>query len=111
MPKSNNQRNRKEIVETKAAVAIQPTREVDFVLECNEAEHVYVCGEFNDWHPSCLRMIGGAENGLWAKRLALPPGRYEYKFVVDGNWLHDPAAPVNVHNAFGSLNSVVEVRP
>jgi len=48
--------------------------------------------------------------GLWETSLALPPGRYEYKFVVDGQWLPDPNAHENVFNAHGTLNSVVEVR-
>jgi hypothetical protein len=40
----------------------------------------------------------------------LPPGRHEYKFVVDGQWLPDPNAQANAFNAYGTLNSVVEVR-
>jgi 1,4-alpha-glucan branching enzyme len=111
MQKSKNQRSNGNKLETKASVAKPPRREVGFVLECTGAEHVYVCGDFNDWHPACLRMIGNADDGLWEKRLTLPLGRYEYKFVVDGNWLHDPDARENVSNIFGSLNSVVEVRP
>lgn len=91
--------------------ARQSPREVDFVLERNGAEQVYVCGDFNGWRPASLRMIGNADAGLWEKRLALPPGRYEYKFLVDGQWMHDPAARENVRNIHGSLNSVVEVRP
>ena len=98
-------------METKAPAADQPSREVDFVLECNEAEHVYVCGDFNDWRPTSLRMIGNPDAGLWEKRLTLPPGWHEYKFVVDGKWLHDPEARKNVPNIYGSLNSVVEVQP
>jgi hypothetical protein len=39
----------------------------------------------------------------------LPPGRYEYKFIVDGEWIPDPSEPHEVVNAFGSTNSVVEV--
>jgi len=111
MPKSKNQPSRENKIETKATIANPPCREVGFVLECAEAEHVYVCGDFNDWHPACLRMIGNADDGLWEKRLTLPPGRYEYKFVVNGNWRHDPDARENVPNIYGSLNSVVEVRP
>jgi 1,4-alpha-glucan branching enzyme len=90
----------------------EPRRvEVEFVLECNGAEQVYICGDFNLWRPTSLRMIGNPDAGLWEKRLVLPPGRYEYKFVVDGNWTHDPDARENVSNLYGSLNSVVEVRP
>jgi len=94
-----------------STAAILPSRDVDFVLECNGAEHVYVCGDFNYWHPASLRMIGSPEAGLWEKRLALLPGRYEYKFIVDGRWRHDPDANENVRNKYGTLNSVVEVRP
>ncbi len=41
--------------------------------------------------------------------LALLPGRYEYKFVVDGHWIPDPNALENVLNPHGTLNSVMEV--
>ena len=54
-------------------------------------------------------MIGSPDAGLWEKRLVLPPGRHEYKFVVDGQWQHDRDARENVLNEFGTLNSVVEV--
>ena len=84
--------------------------EVEFALEHNGAEQVYICGNFNQWQPASLRMVGHPGAGLWKKRLVLPPGRYEYKFVVDGNWTHDPDARQNVPNIYGSLNSGVEVR-
>ena len=111
MQKSKNQRGLENKLETKASTAKPPHREVDFVLECNGVERVYVCGDFNNWRPTSLRMIGNADAGLWEKRLTLSPGRYEYKFVVDGKWLHDPDAQENVSNIYGSLNSVVQVQP
>ncbi|HXR05383.1 MAG TPA: glycogen-binding domain-containing protein [Verrucomicrobiae bacterium] len=85
-------------------------REVAFILNNPGAESVYLCGDFNEWFPVGLPMISRADGRLWEKRLLLPPGRYEYKFVVDGVWMHNPDAGENVRNAFGSLNSVVEVR-
>lgn len=91
--------------------ARQPAPEVEFELTCQGAQQVYVCGEFNEWQPAALRMVKISGTGLWKKRLLLPPGRYQYKFVVDGIWLHDPVARENVSNAFGSLNSILEVRP
>jgi hypothetical protein len=48
--------------------------------------------------------------GRWETTLALAPGRYEYKFIADGEWIHDPSAQQNVPNIHGSLNSVCEVR-
>jgi 1,4-alpha-glucan branching enzyme len=85
------------------------SREVQFVLECPGAKEVYICGDFNGWRPTSLRMLRREDAGIWEKRLALSPGRYEYKFHVDGRWLHDAGALENIPNAHGSLNSVVEV--
>ena len=110
MPASKNQRSQKGKVKLNESTTNGQYREVDFVLDCNGAEHVYVCGDFNDWQPTSLRMIGSPDAGLWEKRLVLPPGRHEYKFVVDGQWQHDRDARENVLNEFGTLNSVVEVR-
>ena len=52
------------------------------------AQEVGIAGSFNDWHPSVTPMIR-LNNGKWAKELTLPPGRYEYRFVVDGEWVDD----------------------
>jgi 1,4-alpha-glucan branching enzyme len=90
--------------------AATPKREVAFILNGREAEEVYLCGDFNQWIPRSLPMIRHGENRLWEKRLVLPPGRYEYKFIVDGEWIHDDQARNNVPNAHGTLNSVVEVK-
>ena len=111
MPTSKHQRSQKDKLKTNGSAPHPAGHEVDFVLDCNGAEHVYVCGDFNDWQPTSLRMIGSPDAGLWEKRLVLPPGRHEYKFVVDGQWRHDRDARENVLNEFGTLNSVVEVRP
>jgi 1,4-alpha-glucan branching enzyme len=43
----------------------------------------------------------------WELHAILPPGRYEYKFIADGEWLHDPMAAENVRNEHGTLNSVL----
>lgn len=79
---------------------------VEFNHQC--ANEVCIAGSFNDWHPSVTPMIRVGE-GKWAKELALSPGRYEYRFVVDGQWLDDPAAKETVPNPFGSFNAVLVV--
>ncbi|HTY87480.1 MAG TPA: glycogen-binding domain-containing protein [Candidatus Acidoferrum sp.] len=87
------------------------TREVAFVLNSLEAEEVYLCGDFNNWAPGKLPMRRHGEDHWWEKRLLLAPGRYEYKFIVNGVWIHNPDAAENVPNSYGSLNSVVEIQP
>ncbi len=74
------------------------------------AQEVSIAGSFNDWHPSVTPMIR-LSDGKWAKELSLAPGRYEYRFVVDGEWVDDPAATELIPNPFGSPNAVLEVRP
>ncbi len=72
------------------------------------AQEVCIAGSFNEWHPSATPMIR-LDDGKWAKELALPPGRYEYRFVVDGVWVDDPAATELIFNSFGSANAVLVV--
>jgi len=48
-------------------------------------------------------------DGEWTKELTLSPGRYEYRFVVDGEWADDPAAIELIPNPFGTANAVLIV--
>jgi 1,4-alpha-glucan branching enzyme len=85
------------------------TVNVSFALFKPDAKRVSLCGEFNGWSPDATPMRSH-EGGHWKATLTLQPGRYQYKFVADGQWLHDPNAGESVPNQHGSLNSVVEVR-
>lgn len=72
------------------------------------ATSVLVAGTFNDWQPHTTAMLKlGA--GRWATQLVLPPGIYEYRFVVDGKWMSDPTATEKALNPYGQVNSVVKV--
>ena len=73
-----------------------------------DAQEVCIAGSFNDWHPGVTPMIR-LHDGQWTKELTLPPGRYEYRFIVDGQWVDDPAATELIPNSFGTANAVLEV--
>jgi hypothetical protein len=47
--------------------------------------------------------------GRWTKELSLPPGLYEYQYVVDGRWVNDPRAVRSTPNPYGGRNSVLVV--
>ena len=81
---------------------------VRFEFNHPTAKSVSVAGCFNHWQPEAktLHLAGG---GCWLKETALPPGSYEYCFVVDGQWMPDPLAKVNVANPFGGKNSILTV--
>src|SRR5262249_40394929 len=85
-----------------------PNGGVHFELNHPAAEMVCIAGSFNEWHPEATPMIPSGD-GLWRKDLNLLPGRYEYRLVVDGQWVDDPTAKETVPNPFGGLNAVLEV--
>ena len=93
---------------TATSIAAEREIKVVFALERADANQVYLCGDFNEWSETNLPMISRGA-GKWEKQLTLPPGRYKYKFIVDGTWIVDPSRTQQVLNAFGSANSVVEV--
>jgi len=81
---------------------------VEFILNRPQAQSVAVAGTFNDWDLSRTPMSPGP-GGTWKATVWLPAGRYEYRFVVDGQWISDPTATECVQNSFGTTNSVLVV--
>lgn len=86
-----------------------------FSCHAPAAGAVSVAGTFNDWNPTATPLTLQA-GGTWAATLDLPPGRHEYKFVVDGEWCCEPGCetadhgcPRCVPNPFGTMNRVAEV--
>ena len=50
-------------------------------------------------------------DGVWERLEKLPPGRYQYKFVIDRvNWKEDPNNPNRLDDGFGGFNSLLDVR-
>ena len=70
---------------------------------------VHLAGEFNSWSTTADPMTKAAD-GSFTITKALAPGRYPYKFVLDGtNWKEDPNAAESVDDGYGGKNSVVVV--
>ncbi len=85
------------------------SRWVLFRFEGAAGRDVRLAGSFNKWDHTAHPMKRAKGEDAYTLRLRLPPGRYEYKFWVDGEWLTDPAAAAQTPNAFGGMNSVIEV--
>ena len=92
----------------KAGPARSAAPRVALELVKPDAKHVCVAGSFNGWKPETTPLVQ-LGNGHWVGNLAVTPGRYEYLFVVDGQWLPDPNAKETVQNPFGGRNSVLMV--
>jgi len=67
-------------------------------------DKVEVAGEFNKWTPSLLDKEGDS----WVVKLEMEPGKYQYKFVVDGEWKVNKDLPI-VTDSQGVENNQVEV--
>jgi len=82
---------------------------IELKLSAPNARSVFVAGSFNGWdrQRTPLRKDSG---GVWRAFLPLSPGRYEYRFIVDGHWQEDPGARESVPNPHGERNSVLVVR-
>jgi len=80
---------------------------VRFALKPSQGgKKVQLAGEFNDWKPSTMRK---QKDGSFVAILQLPPGTYEYKFIVDGRWVVDPDNGARALSTVGTINSVAQV--
>lgn len=72
------------------------------------ARVVAVAGNFNDWNQS--QLLCGREADEWICRIDLASGKYLYKFIIDGDWILDPANPNTEDDERGFTNSVLLVK-
>jgi 1,4-alpha-glucan branching enzyme len=91
-----------------ASAKMKPKKKrVQFAYEAPEARHIAVTGSFCDWNDGYA--LKKDKKGLWKTAVSLEPGRYEYRFMVDGEWRGDPAAKDRVSNPYGGENDVLVV--
>ncbi len=105
----------------RAEIAAQPGaegagfagREVVIHFRDDDARDVRIAGDFNGWVPDkgvhSMTEADG-KTTVWTKVLNLPPGTYQYRYVVDGEWRADPANPESTQGPAGKPNSVLHVR-
>ncbi|XP_047127344.1 5'-AMP-activated protein kinase subunit beta-2 isoform X1 [Hydra vulgaris] len=68
-------------------------------------KEVYVSGTFNKWKTRFPLTYSGGEH---AAIIDLPSGEHHYKFLVDGNWVHDPHQKT-VDDELGGHSNVIYV--
>ena len=88
--------------------AIKGGKRVIFWVLAPAAAEVRICGDFNGWDGQ-KHLLKRRPGGFWEKTLRLQPGRYEYKFQVDGAWQLDSGNKEVCINAFGTQNNVIIV--
>lgn len=83
-------------------------RRVPFSVKANGAREVVLTGDFTNWATDRIRLTP-IRDGEWIAQLELPPGEYQYRLLVDGQWQDHPGASQRVPNPFGSENCVLRV--
>jgi chromosome partitioning protein len=81
--------------------------DVMFATRFENASRVLIAGDFNNWSPMSSPLM--SNDGKWVTKLPLSPGKYRYRFVVDGKWVTDPNNDRMEINEYGEMNNVVEV--
>jgi chromosome partitioning protein len=99
-------------VHPEARATESAAREVVVQFRAQDVTDVRIAGDFNGWVPDkgVRSMIQSEGPGrVWTKILQLPPGTYEYRYVVDGEWQADPDNPNTAEGPVGNKNSVLIV--
>jgi 5'-AMP-activated protein kinase regulatory beta subunit len=68
---------------------------------------VSVSGSFNNWQ---TKVPLHSSQGDLSTIIELPEGSHEYKFFVNGAWMHDPNE-ATVPDNFGGMNNIIVVKP
>lgn len=85
-------------------------RRIPFSVRAEGAKEVVLTGEFNEWATDKLR-LKPKPNGTWTTQLTLPPGQYQYRLLIDGQWCDHADAERRLPNPYGTENCVLTVPP
>jgi anion-transporting ArsA/GET3 family ATPase len=80
-----------------------------FFCDDPNASCVKIVGSFNNWNTSEESLMERKKDGTWSKSIILAPGTYQYRFLIDDDWVEDQNNPNQVDNSFGGKNSVIRI--
>jgi pullulanase len=84
---------------TQVSLPVNNNGKVTFTYTNASASSVKLAGTMNNW--SGVAMTKNGSTFTYTYELA--PGAHQYKFVVDGNWISDPANPATTGNDGNSV--------
>ena len=88
----------------------QSTQElVEYTFDAKGAvyESVEIMGSFNAWNRNASTLVN--DQGIYKTEFILFPGQYQYKLILDGVEVLDPAKSDSIANGIGGYNSVLNV--
>lgn len=66
---------------------------------------VEIAGVWSNWTPTPCQQ---GDNGVWKLDITLSPGTYEYKYLINEEWLDNPNEETH-RDASGTINNVLKV--
>jgi 1,4-alpha-glucan branching enzyme len=111
MKKTNKPKEKSKRTNTSNSLGVRKDKNgVMFTAHFEQAQNVQIAGDFNNWQPQKNPMKKYRKEGIWKARISLSRGStYRYRYVVDGNWQHDPNNEAVEPNPYNELNSLVTV--
>ncbi len=80
-------------------------------LPKDSVKSISLVGEFNNWQAKKNLLVDPDSNGIYETDINLPPGEYEYKFVINGKkWIPDPMNPRQIPDGWNGFNSLRTVQ-
>jgi chromosome partitioning protein len=84
-------------------------RTVEFTMDAPANADVQIAGDFTSWQLETLDLETLQGKKLWRKVFYIKPGSYQYKYMIDGQWIPDPNNGRTVSDNYGGANSLIEV--
>ena len=92
---------------TKKYLKTKPVCKVTFEIDSSSANQIFVAGDFNNWKETDLA-LKKQKNGSFKLSINLATdNKYEFRYIIDGNWANERDADEYQQNEFGSENSVL----
>ncbi len=91
----------------------EQTQSHEFIyLALEPVKRVSLAGSFNNWNKDADPLKLDSDGKTWRISKSFAPGKYQYKFVLDGEkWVTDPLAKSNENDGNGNINSVLILMP
>jgi 1,4-alpha-glucan branching enzyme len=81
---------------------------VEFRIYQPKASFVSLVGDFNYWNPE-NDLLAKGKDGIWRLQKKLYPGKYRYKYIIDGEWVPDTYNSSSGSDNSGEICSVIEI--
>ncbi len=94
---------------SKQYLKTKPICKVTFTVPAEDAKEVAVVGDFNDWNPKAKgSKLKKLKNGSFKGTYDLPKDvTYEFKYIVDGNYVNEPEADGFQWNDFAGADNAI----